>query len=42
VKVGNVDVVLDGDLDQYMVAMLLELAGDPSATARYQAGDDDL
>ena len=30
-KVGNVDAVLDGDLDQFMVAMLLELAGDPSA-----------
>ena len=29
-KVGNVDSVLDGDLDQLMVAMLLELAGDPS------------
>ena len=29
-KVGNVDAVLDGDLDQFMVAMLLELAGDPS------------
>jgi peptide chain release factor 2 len=32
-KVGNVDAVLDGDLDQFMVAMLLELAGDPSAAA---------
>jgi len=32
-KVGNVDAVLDGDLDQFMVAMLLELAGDPSAIA---------
>jgi peptide chain release factor 2 len=31
-KVGNVDAVLDGDLDQFMVAMLLILAGDPSAT----------
>jgi peptide chain release factor 2 len=31
-KVGNVDAVLDGDLDQFMVAMLLVLAGDPSAT----------
>ena len=40
-KVGNVDAVLDGDLDQFMVAMLLELAGDPSRDprgARYQAG----
>ena len=32
-KVGNVDTVLDGDLDQFMVAMLLELAGDPTAKA---------
>ena len=31
-KVGNVDAVLDGDLDQFMVAMLLVLAGDPSAS----------
>ena len=31
-KVGNVDAVLDGDLDQFMVAMLLELAGDPTAS----------
>ena len=30
-KVGNVDAVLDGDLDQFMVATLLELAGDPTA-----------
>jgi peptide chain release factor 2 len=30
-KAGNVDAVLDGDLDQFMVAMLLELAGDPTA-----------
>jgi peptide chain release factor 2 len=30
-KVSNVDAVLDGDLDQFMVAMLLQLAGDPSA-----------
>ncbi len=30
-KVGNVDAVLDGDLDQFMVAQLLALAGDPSA-----------
>src|SRR5262245_6577422 len=27
-KVGNVDAVLDGDLDQFMEKMLLELAGD--------------
>ena len=31
-KVSNVDSVLDGDLDQFMVAQLLQLAGDPSAT----------
>jgi peptide chain release factor 2 len=33
IKAGNVDAVLDGDLDQFMVAMLLELAGDPTAKA---------
>jgi peptide chain release factor 2 len=31
IKVGNVDAVLDGDLDQFMVATLLQLAGDPTA-----------
>jgi peptide chain release factor 2 len=36
-KVGNVDAVLDGDLDQFMVARLLELAGDPTAVARAAA-----
>ena len=30
-KVSNVDAVLDGDLDQFMIAHLLQLAGDPSA-----------
>ena len=30
-KVSQVDAVLDGDLDQFMVAQLLQLAGDPSA-----------
>jgi peptide chain release factor 2 len=30
-KVSNVDAVLDGDLDQFMIATLLELAGDPTA-----------
>jgi peptide chain release factor 2 len=44
-KIGNVDAVLDGDLDQFMSAMLLELAGDPtaqakSAAARKEAADD--
>jgi len=38
-KVGKVDDVLDGDLDQFMVAMLLILAGDPSATPQ-SSGDD--
>ncbi len=41
-KVSNVDVVLDGDLDQFMVAMLLELAGDPSAHPVTKPPDDDL
>ncbi len=39
-KVGNVDAVLDGDLDPFMVAMLLVLAGDPSASP--QSSDDEL
>ncbi len=37
-KVGNVDAVLDGDLDQFMVATLLELAGDPTAKEGKAAG----
>ena len=44
-KVGKVDDVLDGDLDQFMVAMLLVLAGDPSATPQSEGADaagDDL
>jgi len=41
-KVGNVDSVLDGDLDQFMVAMLLELAGDPSAKPVTKPVDDGL
>jgi peptide chain release factor 2 len=41
-KVSNVDAVLDGDLDQFMVAMLLELAGDPTATAKPKPAEDDL
>ena len=44
-KVGNVDAVLDGDLDQFMVAMLLVLAGDPSATPQSSSTEpeqDDL
>ena len=39
IKVGKVDDVLDGDLDQFMVAMLLILAGDPSATPQ-SSGED--
>jgi len=34
--------VLDGDLDQFMVAMLLELAGDPSSKPVTRPPDDDL
>src|SRR5206468_7477137 len=30
-KVSNVDQVLDGDLDQFMIAQLLQMAGDPTA-----------
>jgi peptide chain release factor 2 len=42
IKVSNVDSVLDGDLDQYMVAWLLQLAGDPSATPVTKVEDDGL
>jgi peptide chain release factor 2 len=38
-KVGNVDAVLDGDLDQFIVAMLLALAGDPSASPQSSAAE---
>jgi peptide chain release factor 2 len=31
IKIGNVDEVLDGDLDQFMIAQLLQMAGDPTA-----------
>jgi peptide chain release factor 2 len=41
-KVSNVDSVLDGDLDPFMIAMLLELAGDPTATAKPKPPEDDL
>ena len=41
-KVGNVDAVLDGDLDQFMVATLLQMAGDPSARPVPKPGEDDL
>jgi peptide chain release factor 2 len=40
-KIGNVDNVLDGDLDAFMAAILLELAGDPTAAARVPAKPDD-
>ncbi len=39
IKVGNVDSVLDGDLDQFMVAMLLQIAGDPSAAPVTKGGE---
>jgi peptide chain release factor 2 len=41
IKVSKVDDVLDGDLDQFMVAMLLILAGDPSATPQSTGPDPD-
>jgi len=42
-KVSNVDAVLDGDLDQFMIATLLELAGDPTAHAKVPPpGDDEV
>jgi peptide chain release factor 2 len=37
-KLSNVDAVLDGDLDEFMVAMLLLLAGDPTAAAKKSGG----
>jgi len=42
IKVGNVDQVLDGDLDQFMVAQLLQLAGDPSAAPISGAAQDEV
>jgi peptide chain release factor 2 len=39
-KVSNVDSVLDGDLDPFMVAMLLELAGDPTAKPKAPEADE--
>jgi peptide chain release factor 2 len=38
-KFSNVDVVLDGDLDRFMVAMLLALAGDPSAAPQSESNE---
>jgi peptide chain release factor 2 len=40
-KVSKVESVLDGDLDQFMVAMLLVLAGDPSAAPHSNNPDPD-
>jgi peptide chain release factor 2 len=41
-KVSQVDAVLDGDLDQFMIAQLLQLAGDPSAAPVTQPAEDEL
>jgi len=41
IKVSNVDAVLDGDLDEFMVAMLLQLAGDPTANKAEGKGKDE-
>jgi peptide chain release factor 2 len=45
IKDSNVDAALDGDLDRFMIARLLQLAGDPSAapmTKPEDDGEDDL
>ncbi len=42
VKAGNVDAVLDGDIDEFMVAALLQMAGGgPPPPAVEKAGDED-
>jgi peptide chain release factor 2 len=41
IKDSNVDGALDGDLDRFMVARLLQLAGDPSAAPLPPAGTVD-
>jgi peptide chain release factor 2 len=41
-KVSNVDGVLDGDLDPFMIAQLLQMAGDPSAVPVTGPVEDDL
>jgi peptide chain release factor 2 len=41
IKDSDVDGALDGDLDRFMVARLLQLAGDPSAAPLPPAGGDD-
>jgi peptide chain release factor 2 len=45
IKDGDVDGALDGDLDRFMIARLLQLAGDPSAAPLPPAGgvdEDDI
>jgi peptide chain release factor 2 len=45
IKDSNVDAALDGDLDRFMVARLLQLAGDPSAAplgSDTDADEDDI
>ena len=39
-KDSDVDGALDGDLDRFMIAQLLALAGDPSAAPLPPAGED--
>ncbi len=41
-KQSNVEAALDGDLDPFMIRMLLQLAGDPSAVAPSDLNHDDL
>jgi len=41
-KVSDVDGVLDGDLDPFMIAQLLQMAGDPSAAPVTAPVEDDL
>jgi peptide chain release factor 2 len=41
-KVGNVDSVLDGDLDQFMVAQLLQAAGERPAPPPRRAEEDEV
>lgn len=41
IKVSQVDEVLDGDLDQFIIAHLMQLAGDPTARPTGKAPVDD-
>jgi peptide chain release factor 2 len=41
IKDSDVEGALDGDLDRFMIARLLQLAGDPSAAPLPPAGSDD-